>query len=45
MTQHEGFVLFFIFLNFLCRFQNAAKTVGVTAPRSGYNLAKLFMDL
>jgi hypothetical protein len=29
MSQCEGF-LFFIFLNFLCWFQNAMKTVGVT---------------
>jgi hypothetical protein len=35
MTENEGFIFFWFFLNFLCRFQNAAKSAGVTAPRSG----------
>ena len=32
MTQCEGFLIFWIFLNFLCPFQNAVKTVGMTVP-------------
>jgi hypothetical protein len=35
MTQSEGFIFFWFFLNFLCWFQNAAKSAGMTAPRSG----------
>jgi hypothetical protein len=35
MTQREGFEFFWFFLNLLCTFQNATKTVGVTTPRSG----------
>jgi hypothetical protein len=44
MAQREAFVLFWFCLNFLCWFQNVAKMVGVTAPRSGSNPAKIFMD-
>ena len=32
MTQCEGFPIFWIFLNFLCPFQNAVKTAGMTVP-------------
>jgi hypothetical protein len=35
MTQCEDFVFFWFCLNFLCRFQNTAKMVGVIAPRLG----------
>ena len=32
MTQCEGVPIFRIFLNFLCLFQNAVKTAGLTVP-------------
>ena len=32
MTQCEDFLIFWFFLNFLCEFQNAVKTAGMTAP-------------
>ena len=32
MTQCEGFPIFWFFLNFLCPFQNAVKTAGLTVP-------------
>ena len=32
MTQCEGFPIFWFFLNFLCPFQNAVKTAGMTVP-------------
>ena len=33
MTQCEVFPIFWIWLNFLCPFQNAVKTAGLTVPR------------
>ena len=32
MTQCEGFPIFWFVLNFLCPFQNAVKTAGMTVP-------------
>ena len=32
MTWCEGFPIFWFFLNFLCLFQNAVKTAGMTVP-------------
>ena len=38
MTQCEGFPIIWFVLNFLCPFQNAAKTTGVTVPSQWLNL-------
>ena len=43
MTQCEGFPIFWFFLNFLCPFQNAVKTAGLTVPSQWLNLGKLLM--
>ena len=38
MTQCKGFPIFDFFLNFLCPFQNAVKTAGMTVPSQWLNL-------
>ena len=38
MKQCEGFPIFLFFLNFLCPFQNAVKTTGLTVPSQWLNL-------
>ena len=45
MTQCEGFPIFIFFLNFLCPFQNAVKTAGLTVPSYLLNLGNLLMFL
>jgi hypothetical protein len=45
MMQCEGFPIFWFFLNFLCPFQNALKTAGMTVPSLWLNLGKLLMFL
>ena len=42
MTQCEGFPIFDFFLNFLCPFQNAVKTAGMTVPSQWLNLGIFF---
>ena len=45
MTQCEGFPFFWFFLKFLCPFQNAAKTAGLTVPRLCLNIWNFLMFL
>ena len=42
MKQCEGFPIFLFFLNFLCPFQNAVKTAGMTVPSQWLNLGIFF---
>ena len=42
MTQCEGFPIFLFVLNFLCPFQNAVKTAGLTVPSQWLNLGIFF---
>ena len=42
MTQMRRFSNFLIFLNFLCPFQNAVKTAGMTVPSQWLNLGIFF---
>ena len=42
MTRCEGFPIFRFFLNFLCPFQNAVKTAGLTVPSQWLNLGIFF---